>query len=57
MRSLLYAVCATALLGTFNANGQVYQDFVNASETKNFEEIVSAVESYYADKEKGRGSG
>lgn len=38
-------------------NSQIFIDFIDKSETKNFKEIVTKVEAFYADKDKGRGSG
>ena len=37
--------------------GQIHLQFLNESETKDFNEIVQAVEAYFADKDKGEGSG
>lgn len=39
------------------SNGQKYHDFVKASDNRNFYKIVAEVESYYASRDKGRGSG
>ena len=44
------------LLLTHNAIGQVHMDYLEASKTKDFDEIVAKTEAYFKDKEKGSGT-
>lgn len=49
----------TTLILTFQVSsyGQIYIEIFTESKTKDFNEIVTKVESYYQNKDKGRGSG
>jgi photosystem II stability/assembly factor-like uncharacterized protein len=45
------------IMSSLDLNAQIFLDIIEKSKTKNYNEIVRLVEAYYADKDKGPGSG